>query len=51
MVKEYLLNETQGKVYASVVFVLLLHSLSAVHYDYDYDYDIQHNISAQHQLR
>jgi len=31
MVKEYLLNETQGKVYASVVFVRLLHSLSAVH--------------------
>jgi len=29
MVKEYLLNETQGKVYASVVFVHLLHSVSS----------------------
>ena len=29
MVEEYLLNETQGKVYASVVFVPLLHSVSS----------------------
>jgi hypothetical protein len=32
ILKEYLLNETQGKVYASVVFVPLLRSLSAVHF-------------------
>jgi hypothetical protein len=28
MVKEYLLHETQDKVYASVVFIPLLHSVS-----------------------
>jgi hypothetical protein len=32
ILKEYLLNEKQGKVYASVVFVPLPHSLSAVHF-------------------